>query len=215
MNNDKLSQALRTARIMHNSDQQELVCLPPADFKVIREHIEALAAPAAAPAASQPKPKGTELVASKVPLVLRLRVLADQIKRNDGLRDNAAQDHRTLIEAADELEAQSPAPAQAGAVHFDDMTPMQRRLHNAACVLDADGDEYGFVGLLREAIGALSAQAPAVQDEKPAWGYLNERGEPVKFMDIREQQRSEWLQLAGLPLLYAVDFKPQVQGGEP
>lgn len=37
-----LIKALRTARIMHNADQQELVCLPPADFKVIRDHIEAL-----------------------------------------------------------------------------------------------------------------------------------------------------------------------------
>ena len=37
-----LIKALRTARIMHNADQQELVCLPPADFKVIRDHIDAL-----------------------------------------------------------------------------------------------------------------------------------------------------------------------------
>lgn len=37
-----LIKALRTARIMHNADQQELVCLPPADFKVIRDHIDAI-----------------------------------------------------------------------------------------------------------------------------------------------------------------------------
>lgn len=39
---------------------------------------------------------------------------------------------------------------------FEDMNPMQQRLHNAACVLDVDGDEYGFVPLLRETIDALS-----------------------------------------------------------
>lgn len=44
MTADRLAQAMRTARIMHNSDQQELVCLPPAEFKVIREHIESIVA---------------------------------------------------------------------------------------------------------------------------------------------------------------------------
>lgn len=47
-------------------------------------------------------------------------------------------------------------------MNFDDMTPLQRRLHNASCVLDADGDEYGFVALLRETIDAL-----AENDQKP------------------------------------------------
>lgn len=41
---------------------------------------------------------------------------------------------------------------------FEDMNPLQRRLHNAAIVLDAEGDEHGFVGLLREAIAAEEAQ---------------------------------------------------------
>ena len=38
---------------------------------------------------------------------------------------------------------------------FDDLNAMQRRLHNAACVLDGDGDEWGFVGMLREAIDEI------------------------------------------------------------
>lgn len=41
---------------------------------------------------------------------------------------------------------------------FEDMNPLQRRLHNAAIVLDAEGDEHGFVGLLREAIATEEAQ---------------------------------------------------------
>ena len=38
---------------------------------------------------------------------------------------------------------------------FEEMNAMQRRLHNAAIVLDCDGDEYGFTDLLREAIGEI------------------------------------------------------------
>lgn len=38
---------------------------------------------------------------------------------------------------------------------FEDMSAMQRRLHNAAIVLDVDGDEWGFVGMLRESIDEL------------------------------------------------------------
>lgn len=49
--------------------------------------------------------------------------------------------------------------------HFDDMTALQRRLHNAAIVLGADGDEYGFEGLLREAIVALAAHE--AEQEQP------------------------------------------------
>lgn len=37
-------------------------------------------------------------------------------------------------------------------MNFDQMNSMQRRLHNAACVLGADGDEYGFEQLQRDAI---------------------------------------------------------------
>lgn len=42
-------------------------------------------------------------------------------------------------------------------MNFDEMTLLQRRLHNAACVLDAEGDEFGFVALLHETIDALNA----------------------------------------------------------
>ena len=38
---------------------------------------------------------------------------------------------------------------------FDDMNPVQRRLHNAACVLGADGDEHGFEQLQRDAIAEI------------------------------------------------------------
>ena len=83
--------------------------------KAIRKGPELPAANAATepPPDSSAQPKGKEALAvPQMPLVLKLRVLADQIKRNDGLRDNAAKDHRTLIEAADALAAvQAPAPA--------------------------------------------------------------------------------------------------------
>ena len=41
-------------------------------------------------------------------------------------------------------------------MHFDDMTALQRRLHNAACVLEAEGDEHGFAKLQRDAIAEVA-----------------------------------------------------------
>ena len=38
---------------------------------------------------------------------------------------------------------------------FERMNAIQRRLHNAACVLGADGDEYGFEQLQRDAIAEI------------------------------------------------------------
>jgi hypothetical protein len=38
---------------------------------------------------------------------------------------------------------------------FEDMNPLQKRLHNAAIALELDGDEFGFSGLMRETIEAL------------------------------------------------------------
>ena len=40
-------------------------------------------------------------------------------------------------------------------MNFDSMNQIQRRLHNAACVLGADGDEYGFEKLQRDAIAEI------------------------------------------------------------
>lgn len=57
------------------------------------------------------------------------------------------------------------------------------------------------------------SQAPAVVDGAEAWGYINERGEPVKFADAQQHKRDEsYLRMAGLPVLYAVASKPPVQG---
>jgi hypothetical protein len=44
-------------------------------------------------------------------------------------------------------------------MNFADMNPLQRRMHNAAIVLECDGDETGFAPLLREAIEALTPPA--------------------------------------------------------
>ena len=38
---------------------------------------------------------------------------------------------------------------------FEQMNAIQRRLHNAACVLGADGDEHGFEQLQRDAIAEI------------------------------------------------------------
>ena len=38
---------------------------------------------------------------------------------------------------------------------FERMNAIQRRLHNAACVLGADGDEHGFEQLQRDAIAEI------------------------------------------------------------
>lgn len=40
-------------------------------------------------------------------------------------------------------------------MHFDEMNAMQRRLHNAACVIEAEGDEHGFAKLQRDAIAEI------------------------------------------------------------
>lgn len=40
-------------------------------------------------------------------------------------------------------------------VRFEEMNPLQRRLHNAAIVLECECDEHGFVELLRETIGEI------------------------------------------------------------
>lgn len=49
---------------------------------------------------------------------------------------------------------------------FEDMSELQRRLHNAALVLDADGDEYGFVELLRGAIAEIERTTKAVENAR-------------------------------------------------
>lgn len=66
----------------------------------------------------------------------------------------------------------------------------------------------------RDVIAAdRTRQAPAVADGAEAWGYINERGEPVKFADAQQHKRDEsYLRMAGLPVLYAVASKPPVQG---
>lgn len=40
-------------------------------------------------------------------------------------------------------------------MNFDNMTPIQRRLHNAAIALGAEGDEHGFEALQRDAIDEI------------------------------------------------------------
>lgn len=62
---------------------------------------------------------------------------------------------------------------------FENMTPLQRRLHNAAIVLDAEGDEHGFVGLLREAIATEEAQGV----EPYRWAY-RVNGVHEQFSDV-------------------------------
>ena len=40
---------------------------------------------------------------------------------------------------------------------FDEMNPLQRRLHNAALVLEAEGGDHGFAKLQRDAIDGIAA----------------------------------------------------------
>jgi len=58
-------------------------------------------------------------------------------------------------------------------MNFDHMNAIQRRLHNAACVLGADGDEYGFEKLQRDAIAEIELLRDAVRsaraDEAHCW----------------------------------------------
>jgi hypothetical protein len=52
-------------------------------------------------------------------------------------------------------------------VEFEDMNELQRRLHNAAIGLECDGDEYGYVGLLRETIAELQKLNMQLCGRKP------------------------------------------------
>lgn len=53
---------------------------------------------------------------------------------------------------------------------FDDMNPIQRRLHNAAIVLGADGDEHGFEQLQRDAI----AEIERLRNIESEWAALSQ-----------------------------------------
>ena len=59
---------------------------------------------------------------------------------------------------------------------FEQMNAIQRRLHNAACVLGADGDDHGFKQLQHDAIdeierlrAALAAMRPMLDKRRIAW----------------------------------------------
>lgn len=58
-------------------------------------------------------------------------------------------------------------------MNFEHMNAIQRRLHNAACVLGADGDEHGFEQLQRDAIAEIEHLREAVRsaraDEAHCW----------------------------------------------
>lgn len=58
-------------------------------------------------------------------------------------------------------------------MNFEHMNAIQRRLHNAACVLGTDGDEYGFEKLQRDAIAEIELLREAVRsaraDEAHCW----------------------------------------------
>lgn len=56
-------------------------------------------------------------------------------------------------------------------MHFDDMNQIQRRLHNAAIVLGADGDEHGFEKLQRDAISEIEAMRSLARDAYDAWDH--------------------------------------------
>lgn len=49
---------------------------------------------------------------------------------------------------------------------FERMNEIQRRLHNAACVLGADGDEYGFEQLQRDAIAEIARLEATLRDKQ-------------------------------------------------
>lgn len=66
---------------------------------------------------------------------------------------------------------------------FEEMSPLQRRLHNAALVLEAEGDDHGFAKLQRDAIEALqpNTQEPTHYVDDHGLLYTAER---VRFLGI-------------------------------
>ncbi len=67
---------------------------------------------------------------------------------------------------------------------FERMNAIQRRLHNAACVLGADGDEHGFEQLQRDAI----AEIERLQDTL-------KRQDKAHHQEVQEQvaaERGRW-----------------------
>lgn len=63
------------------------------------------------------------------------------------------------------------------------MSPIQRRLHEAAGVLDADGDEHGVSSVLREAIHELSLQM-----ERADYAWRNTRAIDVARMEVEKER---------------------------
>jgi len=83
---------------------------------------------------------------------------------------------------------------------FDSMNEMQRRLHNAACVLSADGDEHGFARLQRDAIAEI---------ERLRMDLENTRAEAVLAV---EAQRKQWRELLRTPHRMAGGCPDEVAG---
>ena len=73
-------------------------------------------------------------------------------------------------------------------MEFEDMTEIQRRLHNAALVLDADGDEYGFVDLLRGAIAEIERTSRAVENSR----YRNMVDSRISYHGFSYGMGSQW-----------------------
>lgn len=89
-------------------------------------------------------------------------------------------------------------------IKFADMNDVQQRLHNAALVLEKDGDEYGFVSLLREALTKITSDSPPDnknqvidEPELPYERYeelaVIARNEHIEYsVTIRGQQFTQW-----------------------
>ena len=103
---------------------------------------------------------------------------------------------------------------------FEHMNAIQRRLHNAACVLGVDGDEHGFEQLQRDAIAEIEHLREAVRsaraDEAHCWasrvdGLTAQLREVNALYMALVKAVADWRAMDPAPRLL-VDLGPNVAG---
>jgi hypothetical protein len=70
---------------------------------------------------------------------------------------------------------------------FEQMNAIQRRLHNAACVLGADGDEHGFEQLQRDA----TAEIERLRTQLAHWKVFGEHAEGERSKEWARRRNIE------------------------
>lgn len=80
-------------------------------------------------------------------------------------------------------------------VRFEEMNPLQRRLHNAAIVLECEGDEHGFVELQRDAIMEIQQMRDCSGRVIAAFEELGRTSDTIDLLKARSRCENAMLEL--------------------